>query len=148
MSRDVRPPVQMRHGTWVSSRMSTQDSDIPSSCDMKHEPKFKPCREIQPSLESGLSRYIPLETERTESLSPTYCCGKTPLELLVENWLTSSVKERESALILRLYVLHGTFFRCCAVMNIHIDLMRVSQRISVVSSRKSCHLYCILWNTR
>ena len=42
VSRDVRPPVQMRRGTNVSSRISTQDSDIPSSCDMKHEPKFKP----------------------------------------------------------------------------------------------------------
>ena len=33
----------------------------------------------------------------------------------MENCLTSSVKERESALILRLYVLHGTFFAllCC-----------------------------------
>ena len=35
---------------------------------------------------------------------------KTPLEVLVENWLTSSVKDRESALILRPYVVHGTFF--------------------------------------
>ena len=33
---------------------------------------------------------------------------------------------------------------CCAEMNIHIDLRRVSQRISVVSSRESSHLYCIL----
>ena len=31
-------------------------------------------------------------------------------EVLVENWLTSSVKDRESALILRRYVVHGTFF--------------------------------------
>ena len=30
--------------------------------------------------------------------------------MLVENWLTSSVKGRESALILRRYVVHGTFF--------------------------------------
>ena len=30
--------------------------------------------------------------------------------MLVENWLTSSVKDRESALILRGYVVHGTFF--------------------------------------
>ena len=37
--------------------------------------------------------------------------------------------------------------RCCAEMNIHIDLRRGSQRISVVSSRKSSHLYSILWNT-
>ena len=34
VSRDVRPPVQMRRGTSVSSRISTQDSDIPSSCQM------------------------------------------------------------------------------------------------------------------
>ena len=40
--RDVRPPIHMRRGTRVSSMISTQDSDIPSSCDMKHEPKFKP----------------------------------------------------------------------------------------------------------
>ena len=42
VSRDVRHPVQMRWGNRVSSRISTQDSDIPSSCDMKYEPKFKP----------------------------------------------------------------------------------------------------------
>ena len=42
VSRDVRPPVQMRRGTRVSSRISTQDSHIPSSCQMKDEPAFKP----------------------------------------------------------------------------------------------------------
>ena len=33
----------------------------------------------------------------------------------MENWLTSSVKDSESALILRRYVVHGTFFvlLCC-----------------------------------
>ena len=41
VSRDVRPPVQMMRGTRVSSRISTQDSDIPSSCQMKEEPAFK-----------------------------------------------------------------------------------------------------------
>ena len=40
--RDVRPPVQMRRKPMAFSRVSTGDSDIPSSCDMKHEPKFKP----------------------------------------------------------------------------------------------------------
>ena len=104
------------------------------------------CWEIRPSFESDLSRYMPVETESTDSLSPTYCWGKTPLEVLMENWLTSSVKDSESALILRRYVVHGIFFNCCAEMNIHIDLRRVSQRISVVSSRRSSHLYCILWN--
>ena len=42
VSRDVSPPVQMRRGTRVSSRISTRDSDIPSSCQMKDEPAFKP----------------------------------------------------------------------------------------------------------
>ena len=42
VSRDVRPPVQMMRGTMVSSSISTQDSDIPSSCQMKDEPAFKP----------------------------------------------------------------------------------------------------------
>ena len=42
MSRDVRPRVQIRRGTRVFSRVSTEDSDIPSSCDMKDEPAFKP----------------------------------------------------------------------------------------------------------
>ena len=34
---------------------------------------------------------------------------ETPLEVLVANWLTSSVKDRESALILRRYGVHGDF---------------------------------------
>ena len=36
------PPIQMRRRPTAFSRVSTGDSDIPSSCDMKHEPKFKP----------------------------------------------------------------------------------------------------------
>ena len=32
----------MRRGTRVSSRISTQDLDIPSSCHIKDEPAFKP----------------------------------------------------------------------------------------------------------
>ena len=39
---DVILPIYMRRGTTAISRVSTGDSDIPSSCDMKHEPKFKP----------------------------------------------------------------------------------------------------------
>ena len=39
---DVTPPIQMRQRPTAFSRVSTGDSDIPSSSDMKHEPKFKP----------------------------------------------------------------------------------------------------------
>ena len=38
---DVRPSVQKRLRTMVFSRVSTGDSDIPSSCEMKVEPAFK-----------------------------------------------------------------------------------------------------------
>ena len=37
----VIPPIQMRWRTMAFSRVSTGDSDIPSSCEMKHEPEFK-----------------------------------------------------------------------------------------------------------
>ena len=40
--REVRPPVQRRQGPRSFSRFSTGDSDIPSSCEMKDEPAFKP----------------------------------------------------------------------------------------------------------
>ena len=40
--RDLRPPVLMRRTTAAFSRVSTVDSDMPSSCEMKDEPEFKP----------------------------------------------------------------------------------------------------------
>ena len=39
---DVTPPIKMRRKTMAFSRVSTWDSDIPSSCEMQHEPEFKP----------------------------------------------------------------------------------------------------------
>ena len=84
---DVIPPGQMRRRSPAFSRVSTGDSDIPSSCDMKHEPKFKPLQGYPAFFESGLSRYIPLETESTESLSPTIAEGKLDLRCL---WKTGS----------------------------------------------------------
>ena len=40
--RDVIPHVQMRRTPTAFSRVSTGDSDIPSPCEMKDEPEFKP----------------------------------------------------------------------------------------------------------
>ena len=40
--KDVRPSVQKRCRTKAFSRVSTGDSVIPSSCEMKYEPAFKP----------------------------------------------------------------------------------------------------------
>ena len=42
--------------------------------------------------------------------------------------------------------MHGTFFTLLCWNEYSYRLRRVSQRISVVSSRKSSHLFCILWN--
>ena len=39
--RDGRPPVQMRRTSTAFSRVSTGDSDMPSSCEMKDELEFK-----------------------------------------------------------------------------------------------------------
>ena len=39
--KDVRPSVQKRWRTMGSSRVSTGDSIIPSSCEMKYQPAFK-----------------------------------------------------------------------------------------------------------
>ena len=71
--RDVRPPVQMRRTPAAFSRVSTGDSDMPSSCEMKDEPEFKPAGISGLNLSQGLSGFIPLEIENTWSLSHPYC---------------------------------------------------------------------------
>ena len=42
VQRDVRHPVQMSRKLMAFSRFSTGDSDMPSSCEIKEEPEFKP----------------------------------------------------------------------------------------------------------
>ena len=50
---DVIPPIQMRRRTMAFSRVSTGDSDIPSSCEMKHEPDCKTLQANPAFFESG-----------------------------------------------------------------------------------------------
>ena len=40
--RDVRPPVHMTMTPTAFSRVSTRDSNMSSSCEMKDEPEFTP----------------------------------------------------------------------------------------------------------
>ena len=40
--RDVSPPVQMTLTPTAFSRVSTRDSDVSTSCEMKDEPEFTP----------------------------------------------------------------------------------------------------------
>ena len=51
--RDVRHLVQMTLTPTAFSRVSTRDSDMSSSCEMKDEPEFSPLQGIRPSFESG-----------------------------------------------------------------------------------------------
>ena len=71
--KDVAPPVQMRWTPTVFSRVSTGDSDMLSSCEMKDEPEFKPLREIGPSFES-LPLWVHYTGDRKHRvLSHPYC---------------------------------------------------------------------------
>ena len=51
--KDVRASVQKRWRTIAFSRVSTGDSVIPSSCEMKCEPAFKPLQGNPAFSESG-----------------------------------------------------------------------------------------------
>ena len=51
--RDVKHPVLMRPTPTAFSSLSTRDSDMPSSCEMKDEPEFKPLQGNRASFESG-----------------------------------------------------------------------------------------------
>ena len=50
---DVRLTVQMRRKPLVFSRVSTGDSDMPSSCEMKDELEFNPLQGNRAFFESG-----------------------------------------------------------------------------------------------
>ena len=51
--RDVTPPVQMTLTPTAFPRVSTLDSDMSSTCEMKDEPELTPLQGNRPSFESG-----------------------------------------------------------------------------------------------
>ena len=51
--RDAIPPVEMRRVTRAFSKVSTGDSEIPSSCEMKMILHSSQCRVIGPYFKSG-----------------------------------------------------------------------------------------------
>ena len=130
------------------SRVTTWDSDIPSSCEMKHEPEFKPLQGNPAFFLVRVSRG-PFHL-RQETQCPSHIPiaeGKLHLRCL---WKTGSPLQSKTGNQLSSWDDIGCMEHsssCCTDINIHIDLRRVSQRISVDSSRKSSHLYCMLWNT-
>ena len=148
MSNDVIPPVQKRRRPTAFSRVSTGDSDIPSSCDMKHEPKIKPLQGNPAFFYVRVSRGPFYSREETQGPSHiTIAEGKLHLRCW---WKVGSNRQSKTGNQLSTWDNMGCMelsSRSCTDINIHIDLRHVSQGISVDSSRKSSHLYCMLWNT-
>ena len=145
---DIIPPVQIRRRPAPFSRVSTGDSDIPSSCEMPHEPEFKPLQGSPTFFWVSFSRG-PFHL-RQKSLRPSHepiAEGKLNLRCW---WKVGSNLQSKTGYQLSTWDDMGCMelsTSCCTDINIHIDLRWVSHGISVDSSRKSIHLYCMLWNT-
>ena len=134
VQRDVRPPVQMMWKHIAFSRVSIGDSVMPSSCEMKDEPEFKPLQGNL-ALVSVRASWGPFHL-RQKTHGPSHiptaegklflrCLWKagTPLQSMTGNqfssWDDMGCMECSSS--------------CCTEINIHIDLRLVFQLISVVS---------------
>ena len=131
---DVIPPVQMRRRFSAFSRVTTGDSDNPSSCEMKDEPEFKPLqgnpalfrvRASQGKFHLRQKTQGPSQIPIAEGKLLLRCLWKvaSPLPSNTGNQLSSSDDMGCLALC----------SSCCTEINIHIDLSPVSQGISVVS---------------
>ena len=145
---DVIPPIQMRRRTMAFSRVSTGDSDIPSSWEVKHEPDFKPLQGNPAVFGVRVSRGPFHLRQKTKGPSHIPISeGKLHLRCW---WKVGSNLQSKTGNQLSSWDNMGCMdlsSSCCTDINIHIDLRRVSQGMSVDSSRKSSHLYCMLWNT-
>ena len=124
----------MRQRPRAFSKVSTGDSDIPSSCEMKDELAFQPLQENPGFFRVRASRgpfHLRQKTQGpshmpiTEGKLLLRCLWKvgSPLQLKTGNqlsfWDDMWCMEVSSS--------------CCTEINIHIDLRLVSQGISVVS---------------
>ena len=132
--KDVRPPLLMRRGPRAFSRVSTGDSDIPSSSEMKDEPAFKPLQGNPAFFRVRASRcpfhlrqqtqgpsLIPI-AERSLLLRCFWNVG-VPLQSKLGNQLSS----REDLGCTELSS------SCCAEIGVPLDLRRVSQGIPGVA---------------
>ena len=134
MSRDVRSSVKLRRGTRVFSRVSTEDSDIPSSCEMKDEPAFKPLQGNPTLFLVRESRY-PLHL-RKQTQGPSHkpvaegrlllrCLWK--MGLPVQQNPGNQISSRDDMGCMELSS------SSCAEIGVPIDLRCVSQGITVVA---------------
>ena len=123
VSKDVRPPVQMRQGSRAFSRESTGDSDIPLPCEMIDESPFKPLqgnptffrvRASRDPLHLRQQPYAPSHITIAEGRCRLRCLWKVaiPLQSKPGNQLSSSDDLRGMALS----------SSCCAEIGVPLDL--------------------------
>ena len=130
----MRPPVQMTRTPTAFSMVSTGYSDMPSSCEMKDEPEFKPLH-VNRSFFSVRASRGPFHL-RQKTQGPSYIPtveGKLLLKCLfkVGSPLKSKTGNQHSSCDdMGCMELSSS---CCSEINIHFDLRLVSQGISVVS---------------
>ena len=132
--RDVRPPVLMRQRARAFSRVSTGDSDIPSSCEMKDEPAFKPLQG-NPAFFRVRAFWCPFHLmQQTQGPSPIHiaegslllkCLWKVGLPLQLKPGYQLSFQDDLGCMELSL--------SCCAEIDVPLDLRWESQAISGVA---------------
>ena len=132
--RDVRHPVQMRRGPSAYSRVSTGDSDIPSSCEMKDEPAFKPLQGNPSSFRVRVSLGPFHWMQKTQSASHIPIAeGKLFLRcfwkvgLALQSKTGNQLSSRDD---MGFTELSSSY---CTEIDAPLDLIRVSQAISGVS---------------
>ena len=127
-------PVRMRWGTRVFSRVSTDDSDIPSSCEMKDEPAFKP-------LQGNLTLFLVRESQyplhlRQQTQGPSskpIAEGRLLLRCLWNVGLPVQYNPGNQLSFRDDMVCMDLSSSSCSEIGVPIDLRRVSQGISVVA---------------
>ena len=131
---NVRSPVQMRRVPRAFSRVSTGDSDIPSSCEIKDEPEFKPLpgnptffqvRESQDPFNLRQKTQGPSHLPIDEGKLLLRCLWKVGLTLQLK--IGNQLSSREDMVCMELSS------SCCTEIVVPLDLRWVSQGISVVS---------------
>ena len=128
---DVRPPVQMNRGPRAFFRVSTGASDIPSSCEVKHEPAFNPLQG-NPALFPVRASHCPLHLRQQ-----TQCPSHIPIAerslLLRCLWRVGlPLQSKPGNQLSSLDDMGSTELSssCCAVIGVPLDLRRMSQGIS------------------
>ena len=131
--RDMRPPVQMTLTRTAFSRVSTRDSDMSSSCEMKHEPQFTPLQGNRAFFRFRAIRG-PFHL-RQKTQGPSHIATAEGKLLLRYLWKVGSPLQSKTGNQISSWddmrcMEHSS--SCCTEINIHIDLRLLSQGISGV----------------